>query len=53
MLITNEKAISEIKGNANFPDKLVFSHGGNNLAFEYTSLNGEGQIRKGSAGSYY
>ena len=53
LLITIEKTVSEMKGNANNPDKLVFSYGGNNLAFEYTSLNGEGQIRKGSAGSYY
>jgi RHS repeat-associated protein len=53
LLITNEKTVSEMKGNANIPDKLVFSYGGNNLAFEYTSLNGEGQIRKGSSGSYY
>jgi len=53
LLITNEKTVSEMKGNANIPDKLVFSYGGNNLAFEYTSLNGEGQIRRGSAGNYY
>ncbi len=53
LLISNDKTISEMKGNANIPDKLVFSYGGNNLIFEYTSLSGEGQICKGSAGNYY
>ena len=53
LLISSEKTISEMKGNANIPDKLVFSYGGNNLTFECTNLSGEGQIRKGSAGNYY
>jgi titin len=53
LTISTDKSIADIKGPANIPDKLVFTYDGNNMVFEYTSVDGEGQIRKGPGGSDY
>ena len=51
--ITSAQSITALNGGTNIPDKLVFAYGTDNLAYEYTGLDGEGQIRKGSGGSYH
>ncbi len=50
--VSSNKTVTELKGNSNIPDKIAFEYR-NNPAFEYTMLDGEGEIRKSPESSNY
>ncbi|HEX3019565.1 MAG TPA: hypothetical protein VHP36_04655 [Chitinispirillaceae bacterium] len=50
--ISTDKLVVSLKSPPNIPDKLVIAYG-NDMGFEYTSLYGEGEIRKDESSSNY